>query len=145
MNDLSRNVLVYAFSFFSPEKRHSIAEELCEGKAECMPGDMLYAIRKRYGVFASIYTDTLLFGMCFIICLLTDLVPSSGNIWWKIPALISCIFSFCLCKDQLYRAFLKLAFIFASLNCEFYWSVTALFLLIFEHMTSGRQLSGKEH
>lgn len=138
MKDLLRPVISYTLSFCSPEKRHSIASEICAGEATCVPGDMLYAIRQRYGAIALICADAVLFGWCLVVCALTDFLLLPGSVWLGIPALMSCIMAFCLCRDQLFRAFLKLGFLFFSFGFHFLWSLTAIFLLLFEHIVCGK-------
>ena len=68
MKDLAYRMLRYTLSFYSPEIRYDIASEICGGMAKYVPGDMLHTIKKRYGLFTSLYSDVILFGWCFAVC-----------------------------------------------------------------------------
>ena len=142
MNDLRYRILRYTLSFYSPEIRYGIASEVCGDRAKYVPGDMLYAINKRYGLLASLYADVILFGWCFAACLATDLLPLPDCLWTGLPAALSCVIAFGLCRDHVHRAVLKLGFICFSFFCPGWWTLTAFFLLVFEHLIFNRKLSG---
>lgn len=145
MKDLAYRMLRYTLSFYSPEIRYDIASEICGGMAKYVPGDMLHTIKKRYGLFTSLYSDVILFGWCFAVCLATDLLPLPNGLWTGLPAALSCVIAFGLCRDHVFRAVLKLGFICFSFFCPGWWTLTAAFLLVFEHLVFNKQASGGNH
>lgn len=127
-------VLCYVLSFYAPKRRTKIAEKICGEKPVCLPGDILTAIRKNYGLGSMFLAELLLFGWGIGICLTLDLLFDSSALLWKIPGLLVCIASFSLCEESQLRAFSKVAFIVFSFCCGDLWTLTAVVLIAFEHI-----------
>ena len=129
-----RQMLWYTFSFYSPKRRAQIAEKICGAKPACLPGDMLTAIRKREGFKALLLSEWILFGGCVIVCLLLDLLFVHRNVLWKIFGLLACMIPFFFCEESKARMQLKAIYLLFSFFFGDYWALTALFLIIFEHL-----------
>lgn len=137
-------VVRYAVSFYAPKRRTQIAEEICGEKPVYLPGDMLTAIRKRNGFGILFLAEFILFGWCMIVCLLLDLFCGDSGLLWKIPGLCACMISFSLCQENGSRTVLKAMFLFCSFCYGNLWALTALFLIVFEHLAVGGDSGRKE-
>ena len=137
MHPYMPQVIRYAFSFYAPRRRARIAEGICGAKPEYLPGDMLAAIRKRDGLGVMLLAECILFGWSLAVCLLRDLLFGAAGPVWRLPGLFACVLSFSLCEENRVRAALKAMFLLYSLCIGGYWTLTWLFLLIFEHVAVG--------
>ncbi len=136
-------VIRYALSFYAPKHRTRIAEGICGAKPRYLPGDMLAAIRRRDGFGVMLLAECLLFGWSLVVCLLRDLLFGASGPLWRLPGLLACVISFSLCEEDRVRAALKAMFLLYALCSGGYWTLTWLFLLVFEHFAAGGE-SGHE-
>ena len=125
----------YAAAFYSPGRRRKLAEEICEGKPQWLPCDLLRAVRDRCGLGQLLLADLVLFGWCFLVCLLADLLLPARVLLKNSLGFLCCFGAFCLWGDQEKRLLLKLGFLCFALLDNGSWTLTAVFLLLFEHMS----------
>lgn len=125
----------YALSFYAPAQRFRIAEKICGGRPQELPGDMLVQIRQQGGRRALFVSDCILFGWCLLFSLLLDVLPL-GPLVRDIAGFLICLAAFCLCMDDRKRCFLKIGFLIFSLSCEGSWTLTCLIMIVFEHLSS---------
>lgn len=124
----------YALSFYAPAQRFRIAEKICGGRPQELPGDMLVQIRQQGGRWALFVSDCILFGWCLLFSLLLD-VLTLGALVRDIVGFLICLAAFCLCMDDRNRSFLKIGFLIFSFFCEDSWTLTCLIMIAFEHLS----------
>lgn len=136
MSVLYQSLMSYAISFFNPARRRQLASEICGLHPHYLPGNMLTCIHRRYGVGTLLFADLILFGWCVLACLAADLFLGHHVVLHEIIGFLSCTLAFCLCEDQELRSFLKLLYLSASVFWGDYWTLTAIIMIIFEHLVS---------
>ena len=124
----------YALLFFFPRKRLMIARSQCGMGRLFLPGDMLRSACERFGYPSMLLAELLLFGWCFLVTLLMDLIWPGYHVIKAFAGSLCCLAAFGLCCDEPVRYFIKLVFLTASA----FWSdscfLTAVFLLAFERI-----------
>ena len=128
-------VIQYAAIPFLPWIRKRIAEDLTDNHAARVPANILRCVRKREGLAGMLLADALLFGLCLMLGIALDAVPTLSQ-WARIGiGMAGCALAFDIWNDGGWRALLKLGFVALCATVEGYWTVTILFLIVFENIT----------
>ena len=101
-------VLCYTVSFWLPKRRLEIAGVVCGSKPDCLPGDMIFAVKREFGLGAMLLSECILFGGCAAVCVLSDLFFRGPGMLIHIPGLIVCVMTFGFSEIRFYRVFLSL-------------------------------------
>ena len=124
----------YVLSMFSPARSRELSVELVgDAKAHSLP-EILRHFYKNYGFGGLLKADAVLFGWALGLTALLDLFLSKAP---AVQAGLGAVICFGMCHladEKLPRAFLIAAFIFTSCISGAYWFVTALFIILFEHI-----------
>ena len=137
-------VLCYAVSFWLPKRRLEIAGVVCGSKPDCLPGDMIFAVKREFGLVAMLLSECILFGGCAAVCVLSDLFFRGPGMLIHIPGLIVCVMTFGLCGENRGRAFQKYGFIVFSYLCGGPWMLALAFLIAYEHFAIGKGFGQRE-
>lgn len=124
----------YVLSMFSPAKSRKLSAELTgDAQAHSLP-EILRHFHKTCGLGGLLKADAVLFGWALGLTALLDLFLSKAP---AVQAGLGAVICFGMCHladEKLPRAFLIAAFIFTSCISGAYWFVTALFIILFEHI-----------
>ena len=124
----------YAVSFYAPDRRFRLAEEICGERPQHIPGDMLRAVEKRCGCGKLLLAELILFGWCAAACLLLDLLPPARPLIRNLLGFLCCLATFGLCGDKREHIFLKTGFLCFALLRGGSWTLTAGILLLYVHL-----------
>ena len=134
MKDAVFAALYYALCPLPPGRRRRAVSRRLGRKARYLPADLLYAVRTRYGFGALLLADLFLFGLCMAADVLIDfVVPLLFTVRSVIGAGV-CIVAFDLLEDEPRRAFVKAMMIALTVSGCGLWSLTCLFMILFEHL-----------
>lgn len=124
----------YVLSMFSPAKSRELSAELVgDAKVHPLP-DILKHFRKNYGFWALLKADAILFGWVLVLTAIIDLFAERFPM---VQALLGAAVCFLMCHmadEEPSRAFLITAFLFTSCISGAFWFLTALFIILFEHI-----------
>lgn len=124
----------YAFSPLCPARRRRLAGQVLGRPARYLPADLLYAVRTKRGFGTMLLADLFLFGLCLAADVLIDfVVPLLFAVRAAIGA-AACILAFGLLEDEPRRALMKLMMIAMTVSGCGLWTLTTLFMLLFEHL-----------
>ena len=124
----------YVLSMFSPaESRKLSAELLGDAEAHSLP-DVLRHFHKNYGFVGLLKADAVLFGWALGLTALLDLFLAGVPVVKAGLGAVTCFLMCHIADEELPRAFLIAAFIFTSCISGAFWFLTALFIILFEHI-----------
>ena len=124
----------YVLSMFSPAKSRKLSAELTgDAQAHSLP-EILRHFHKTCGLGGLLKADAVLFGWALGLTALIDLILSKVPV---VQAGLGAVICFLMCHpadEELPRTFLIAAFIFTSCLSGACWFLTALFIILFEHI-----------
>ena len=124
----------YVLSMFSPTESRKLSVELIgDAEAHSLPA-ILRCFHKNYGFGGLLKADAVLFGWALVLTALLDLFLAAVPV---VQAGLGAVICFLMCHiadEELFRAFLITAFIFTSCLSDGSWFLTALFIILFEHI-----------
>ena len=124
----------YVLSMFSPAKSRKLSAELAgDTKAHSLP-DILRLCHKNYGLGGILKADVILFGWALLPIALSDLFLRGFPILRTGLGAALCFFMCHIADEEPLRAFLITAFIVTSCISDGSWVLTALFIILFEHI-----------
>ena len=124
----------YVLSMFSPAKSRKLSAELAgDAEAHSLP-DILRLFHKNFGLAGLLKADAILFGWALVLTALIDLFLGKFPIVQAGLGTVSCFLMCHTADEELPRAFLIAAFLFTGCISGGSWFLTALFIILFEHI-----------
>ena len=135
----TKELLKYVVNMFVPSGSRKISYVLCGG-AESRPiSGILRKLYKEFGMTGLIKGDLILFGWALALTAVSDVFFNSTPVLQTATGAVICFFMSHVMDDDIPHALLITAFIIA--NCEIggLWVLTALFIILFEHINLKRE------
>lgn len=124
----------YSFCAFLPSESRQFSSEICNMPGRHSLATILKTLYSEFGTGGLLRGDVILFGWTFALACVNDVL------FRKTPVLqmtIGAVICFFLCHpldDDVPHALLIAAFITANCSIGSLWALTALFIIIFEHI-----------